>query len=302
MLSIATDSNSLRRYNDSGITRPSSSRIGWKPPKAQLSFSTSDMSDELKNGEWEDVNEDTGTDADFYAEQLSDRFGSQEGPLPEEKGDPIDRLDTPLILHSPAVASSYASFSHSNSISSRTSRPSRKGNKILRSLRSPSSKRSSTQNSHGTLLRTPTTHSSHRTLSTGDEDQSIKRTRTLSTPRAQTHPSPSSSSISHQVKSSEVLVTDPIDVVDTAPQAPSSWNYFTTSPRKMSYLQRSQRPIFGPRQRSGSVASISSLGSTESEPNKHVRSYSADETPAKLSIVEEVSFIERSSSGSPSML
>lgn len=260
------------------------------------------MSDELKNGEWEDVNEDTGTDADFYAEQLSDRFGSQEGPLPEEKGDPIDRLDTPLILHSPAVASSYASFSHSNSISSRTSRPSRKGNKILRSLRSPSSKRSSTQNSHGTLLRTPTTHSSHRTLSTGDEDQSIKRTRTLSTPRAQTHPSPSSSSISHQVKSSEVLVTDPIDVVDTAPQAPSSWNYFTTSPRKMSYLQRSQRPIFGPRQRSGSVASISSLGSTESEPNKHVRSYSADETLAKLSIVEEVSFIERSSSGSPSML
>lgn len=269
-------------------------------------FSTSDGTDNVHEPEKEDSELNS---AIFYSEhyfgtqserhELDEGLGEGQGSFRERYTDEPDDIppDTPLLLSSPAVASSNVSLSHHSSALSHESRPS-KGNKILRSLHSHSSKRSSLRQSFGKLsrrssfVRTPNARTpvSRKSNSTGTLDS-------LRTERSNRTLSAASQLNAPALASEPFLVQNPPPIPTTSedPGSPQTLRHLSTRdtslaepPRKVArQLTRAHRPA-GPRARSTSNASLTSQTSS-SEGSSHSRNPSHNEKGDMLSIVEEVS-------------
>ncbi|KAL5513780.1 hypothetical protein ACEPAH_4181 [Sanghuangporus vaninii] len=264
-------------------------------------FTSSDLTEEWHHVNYEkDVQNvhDEMEDAVFYAEHFGSR--SEQDHMEEQDIAYVDEPndispDTPLLAHSPAIASSNASLVHHNSNNSHVSRLS-KGNKILRSLHSYSSKRSSLRRSFGkpsrrsSAARTPDARTpiSKNSLSTSASDS----------PRSERHKARQSTL---SVFSIPVLasvepcspsgITPPIPTMpenaqfSLPPHPPSSWSGAPSSRKVPVKMSRVHRPT-GPRARSSSNASLKS-NSSSSGGSTHSRASSRTERVELLSVVEE---------------
>ncbi|KAL5536266.1 hypothetical protein ACEPAF_87 [Sanghuangporus sanghuang] len=271
-------------------------------------FTSSDLTEEWHHVNYEkDVQSvhDEMEDAVFYAEHFGSR--SEQDHVEEQDvayaDEPNDiSPDTPLLAHSPAIASSNASLSHYNSNNSHASRLS-KGNKILRSLHSYSSKRSSLRRSFGkpsrrsSAARTPDARTpiSKNSMSTSASDS----------PRSERHKARQSTLsvfsipiLASAEPGSPSGITAPIPTMpenaqfSLLPHPPSSWSGAPSSRKVPVKLSRVHRPT-GPRARSSSNASLKS-NSSSSGGSTHSRASSCTERGELLSIVEEGSRSESS--------
>ncbi|KAL5492995.1 hypothetical protein ACEPAI_4443 [Sanghuangporus weigelae] len=271
-------------------------------------FTSSDLTEEWQHVNYEkDVQSvhDEMEDAVFYAEHFGSR--SEQDHVEEQDVAYVDDAndispDTPLLAHSPAVASSNASLSHHNSNNSNVSRLS-KGNKILRSLHSYSSKRSSLRRSFGkpsrrsSAARTPDARTpiSKNSMSTSASDS----------PRSERHKARQSTLSVFSIPVLESVepgspsgITPPIPTIPEnaqfsfPPHPPSSWSGTPPSLKVPTKLSRVLRPT-GPRARSSSNASLKS-NSSSSGGSTHSRASSRTERGELLSIVEEGSRSESS--------
>ena len=293
LVDVGESSNSLRRHN-----RPLSG------------FSTSDMT-----GDWRDIDSDEDAegesrteDALFYSEHFSSNSLSE---LTHTDGRHLQNTDytdepddispdTPLLVNSPAIPSSHASFSRRSSVHTNALQAS-KGNKILRSLRSRStlrlssgkfSRRSSSTRTQDT--RTPISKDSFGTISS-DSPRSERRKRTqsnLTVQSLQLLPVDSTAPLQQDVPPMPVIPGAKQPSPPIAP--PSAWSNAIASPSRRAVGKvRLHRPT-GPRPRSSSNASaVSKTSSGGGSGSGHSRGSSLNENTGLLSVVEE-----RSASGS----